>query len=247
VAAFSGLTKDKLHHAYLFEGTHATVVPEALAFVEQELSMPTRGNPDVLVLEYGTFGIDEGRFLQNLEGLRAAAGGLKIFILTFQFITREAQNAFLKLFEEPLPGTHFFLITPSAEVLLPTLRSRLEIVRHRVSNSNVQPKINGHSVSIKKGGSGSALAEKFLKVAPGKRIDVLAKIIEEKDKAAAIRFLNELETTLHHRNSNVRHRVFNEEERRTFEAIAQARGYLHDTGPSMKMLLEHVALVVPRS
>ncbi len=38
-----------------------------------------------------------------------------------------AQNRLLKLIEEPPPGVHFLFCVPSAEVLLPTVRSRAQI------------------------------------------------------------------------------------------------------------------------
>ena len=246
MADFLGLRKDALHHAYLIEGEREAVLPELLAFVENDLEMPARGNPDVLVLEYETFGIDEGRYLQGLEGLKPAVGARKIFIVAFHFITREAQNAFLKLFEEPFPGTHFFLITRSASVLLPTLRSRLQVIR-RPPPLWTPGVHNGHPVSImrKSGGrqrraAGASLAEKFLKTAPGKRIDLFKGMLEEKDKVAALAFLSDLEVALY---NSATHSVSGNT--RAFEEIQRVRGYVYDSGAMLKMLLEHLALTVP--
>ena len=54
----------------------------------------------------------------------------RLFILhDFDKATNEAQNALLKVLEEPSPRTYFVLVTPHPEILLATLRSRLsEIV-----------------------------------------------------------------------------------------------------------------------
>ena len=152
----------------------------------------------------------------------------RIFVIAFNFITHQAQNAFLKLFEEPNPGTHFFLITRSAEVLLPTLRSRLEII---------SPTFISHRVTDKRG---AGLVEKFLKTAPGKRTDLFKKVLDDKDKTAAIVFLNELEMKLHARED-----FSNPANSLVLEEILKVRSYLHDSGASMKMLLEHIALLVP--
>ncbi len=46
------------------------------------------------------------------------------FVIVAGSIEIEAQNALLKLFEEPPSHTEFFLITPHESRLLPTLRSR---------------------------------------------------------------------------------------------------------------------------
>src|SRR3989344_3089330 len=212
-----------LHHAYLLEGEHEVLVPAITSFIESRLKISTRGNPDVLVLQYNSFGIDEGRYLQGLESLHATAGTRKIFIIAFHFITREAQNAFLKLFEEPLPGTHFFLVTPSAHMLLPTLRSRLHII--------------AVAHSAKKEG---ALAEKFLKTVPAKRVELFKKILDAKDKPALLVFLNDLEAQLYQDINFTK-----APETRMFEEIQKVRRYLYDTGPLLKMLLEHLSLLVP--
>ena len=44
-------------------------------------------------------------------------------------MNRSAQNAFLKLFEEPPENVYFFILTTDASVLLPTVRSRALIIR----------------------------------------------------------------------------------------------------------------------
>ena len=211
-----------LHHAYLVEGDRDIIVPELFGFIEKELGISSRGNPDVLVFEYETFGIDEGRYIKNLESLKPVAGTRKIFIIAFHFITREAQNAFLKLFEEPNPSTHFFIITRSAEVLLPTLRSRLQVLTHFKENKS------------------SELAKAFLKAVPGKRMDLVKKMLEMKDKHSVISFLDALERELYAPGS-----LSFPGRARIFEEIQKVRGYAGDTGALLKMLLEHLALMAP--
>ena len=44
-------------------------------------------------------------------------------------MTASAQNAFLKLFEEPPQGVYFVLLCLSASMLLPTVRSRAQLLR----------------------------------------------------------------------------------------------------------------------
>jgi len=48
-----------------------------------------------------------------------------LFVIAASFITHEAQNALLKLFEEPPVDTAFVLVVPPAFQLLPTLQSRI--------------------------------------------------------------------------------------------------------------------------
>jgi len=44
-------------------------------------------------------------------------------------MTEQAQNALLKSLEEPPPTSHVFLVTPSPQTLLPTIRSRCQTLR----------------------------------------------------------------------------------------------------------------------
>lgn len=51
-----------------------------------------------------------------------------VFLVEVQQVAIEAQHALLKLFEEPPAHARFILATPHPEALLPTLRSRLQVV-----------------------------------------------------------------------------------------------------------------------
>lgn len=54
------------------------------------------------------------------------SGDRVIIIDNADRMTRSAQNAFLKMLEEPVPKTHFILTTHSPQNLLPTVRSRCQ-------------------------------------------------------------------------------------------------------------------------
>lgn len=69
--------------------------------------------------------IDQIRELYNLT---RTGGLLAIIIKDAQQMGIEAQNAFLKLLEEPPQNTHFILTAHNADSLLPTIRSRLQII-----------------------------------------------------------------------------------------------------------------------
>ncbi|MCP3902702.1 MAG: AAA family ATPase [Planctomycetes bacterium] len=60
----------------------------------------------------------------------AALGHNKVFIIDeAELIDQYGQNALLKTLEEPPPQTFIFLVTDRAERLLPTIRSRCQLVR----------------------------------------------------------------------------------------------------------------------
>ena len=208
-------------------------MPELKILISRELGIVTTSNPDFWVGEFDTFGIDDSRAIKELQSRRPFAGERKIFVLCVHFFTREAQNSLLKVFEEPTAHTHFFIITPNTESLLPTLKSRLFLITpHR------------HQESQESSGNDEAFsATDFLKRSRAKRLELLKDIIESKDKNRAILFLNELEHALY--QVSAKGGPMTKDVRETFTEIGTYRSYLNDRSPSIKMLLEHIALTAP--
>ena len=134
----------------------------------------------------------------------------------------EAQNALLKMFEEPAIDTHFFLILPDAGVLIKTLASRFHYI-------------------AAPGEPESKDAKKFVLLSKRERIDFLKELLAEDEeevesgRSKAAKFLNELETFLHAKG---------ERNVGLFEQIFKARKYLRQPGSSTKNLLESVALML---
>ncbi len=54
-----------------------------------------------------------------------------IIVVDAHLLNAQATNALLKIVEEPPPGTHFLFLTPEVSQLLPTLRSRVQVIRLR--------------------------------------------------------------------------------------------------------------------
>lgn len=90
------------------------------------------------------------------------------FVIVAGSVELEAQNALLKLFEEPPSHTEFFLLTPHESRLLPTLRSRFVDVNRSTE-------------------AGNELAEKFLKLDYKDRLEYIA--AEQKKKTDSLRRL----------------------------------------------------------
>lgn len=70
------------------------------------------------------FGIDEARALVS-RSIQSGFSGARSFVIFAEKMTIEAQNALLKLFEDPPANVTFYLVVPDDSILLPTLRSRL--------------------------------------------------------------------------------------------------------------------------
>ncbi len=219
-----------LHHAYAFQGEKALILPKLLDFLTKAVGLAIKNNPDFSYQEYETFTIDDARGLQERHGRRAIAGK-KIFIISTRFITSEAQNALLKIFEEPSQGTHFFLIMPNTEVLIPTLRSRLVLIDSSDTGSNSDQQ---------------TFVLKFLNANSAERLILLKKMIEEKDKGQAIDFVTALEQALAPRLKKIAKAELAEEAEALTEVLL-VKKYLHDRAPSIKLLLEHLCLSVTMS
>ncbi|PIT96913.1 hypothetical protein COT82_00585 [Candidatus Campbellbacteria bacterium CG10_big_fil_rev_8_21_14_0_10_35_52] len=216
----------KLHHIYALEGDKKTTISVLFNFFENDLKIKTYANPDFYFNNFISFGIDDARELQTQSFRKAVSGELRVFVITFSLITSEAQNALLKLFEEPPRGTHFFIITTSLEIFLPTIKSRF------------------HTLKLEKNdGDNKFISDKFIRLSKPERIKFLEDIIENKDKERALEFLNDLEITLY---KNWRKNYSENQNKYTglFEMIQKYRGYIRGRAPSVKMILESIALSV---
>ncbi|MDB5259573.1 MAG: polymerase subunit delta, polymerase subunit delta protein [Candidatus Taylorbacteria bacterium] len=223
-----------LYHAYCIPGRGGDILPGLKAFLEKELGLATVGNPDFRHISVESFGIDDSRRVKEMHTtLPLAEGGRKVFIIETNAVTNEAQNSLLKILEEPQSGTHFFIIVPTAEMFLPTIRSRVMIIRD----------VGGNQASSRN--EGGIRAEAFLAMPMKDRIafvdDLAADISDEKAaKQDAVCFLNDLESLL---SRNIAE-LDTAAKRQSVEAVIRARDYIRDRSPSVKQLLEYVALSV---
>ena len=100
------------------------------SWLEESQGVPVAGNPNVIINKTVRFSIEMARTLRDLQSKTSMGqGNRNIFIVVFDSITREAQNALLKSIEEPTGDTLFLFITATDETLLPTIRSRVQILR----------------------------------------------------------------------------------------------------------------------
>jgi hypothetical protein len=85
---------------------------------------------------YDKVGIDEVRLITAQASLRPTKGDEYVFVVNSLFVTHEAQNALLKLFEEPPAGLSFHLVLPESVRLLPTLMSRVGQEIHQATSTD---------------------------------------------------------------------------------------------------------------
>lgn len=93
-------------------------------------------HPDLLWIERGAgdtrVRIGQIRALQSALRLRVAEGDRRVAVIAdAEWLNAEAQNALLRLLEEPPPGTLLVLVARSSAGLLATVRSRCQRVNFR--------------------------------------------------------------------------------------------------------------------
>ncbi|MFA5931894.1 MAG: hypothetical protein WC793_00750 [Candidatus Paceibacterota bacterium] len=245
------LDKNNLHHAYLIEGVSDVVSLEIIEFLKS-LGIDTVGNPDFVHIQLDSFKIEDARNLKSYANQKSFSSGKKVFIVSANSFLLEAQNSLLKMFEEPIQDTHFFLIVPDANALLRTLVSRFYLIS---------------SFSSEKGDTKEA--EKFIMMPLRDRIEFIKELIaapDEEDeegneiivlnssRAKALKFLNELEVSLHNKFVNDFSILLHPSDgtfhvqnnlQTCFQHIFKVRELLRMPGSSTKSLMESLTLIIP--
>ena len=173
---------------------------------------------------------------------RSFIAGKKIFIISANSFLLEAQNTLLKIFEEPIEDTHFFVTVPNIDSLLKTLISRFYVIR-------TKPELEEESKE----------AENFLKMSIGDRIDFIKNLISTQDedgeesesglamfdtaRLKALKFLNALEYVIHQKLFISRKKSY--ENVYFFDQIFKVREFINQPGSSSKSLMESLAISIP--
>ncbi|MHB1316246.1 MAG: hypothetical protein ACYCZW_00100 [Minisyncoccota bacterium] len=220
MSIFLSLQKNNLHHAYVCVGDVDSIQSDFEDFLSEHLLFPIVGNPDYRVFEDATLSINTARLIGIFQSQKNLSGERQIFVIKTGYIGEEAQNALLKIFEEPTQNTHFFVFLPQ-DTLLPTLRSRVQVL-HQYNNEKIKTS--------------------FLKLSLPERLSYIKKITEDisdekKTKQHAIDLINQIEQELY-QGGGV------EKYSQELALCEKARTALFARGSMTKMILENVALSV---
>lgn len=223
-----------MSHAYVLEGGRESGIATARAHAEVSLNLRGEHHPDVVVLTYGLFSVDDAREVARFASSSPISGDVKMVAIAATRIFHEAQNALLKLFEEPPQGVTMMLIVPSLGQLLPTLRSRVQVL------------------SVVEGGHTSAQA--FLALDAPAREKFLNGIIDktksDKDevkqeaRGAFLTLVEDLARELYerHRGGNASETLI-----ATLADIDTFIPILHERSAPLKLIAEHLLLVLPEA
>lgn len=187
-----------------------------------------------------SIGIDEIRKLKAAL-TRKAFGGKKrlVVIKRIDKATLQAQNALLKLLEEPPEKTHFLLTANNLDKVIKTIASRAEIIRtsHQLSRKDKS--------ETKKEDIGREIYLKIRKASPGKRI-ILAQN-QAKSREEAKKTLECLKSYLHaqlHAKNNKDYSL--KEIKSSLSKIISAFDFL-ERNVNYKLTLDILFLGLPKS
>lgn len=223
------------HHAYLVTGDIEDGVTRALSYAERAYNISTEGNTDVTVLRHGLFSVEDARTLLNLAQRRPLAGEVNVIVIATTRFFHEAQNALLKLFEEPPTTTRLFLIVPSEGNIIPTLRSRLV-------------PLPGIALTP----TASAIAEEFIDGTAAAREKIVAKLLDraksDKDaekaaaRADAVALVEGLIRTAYAKQTEKSSPALTG----FLSDLDRFLPILHERSAPLKLIFEHILLTIPR-
>ena len=213
------ILQDLTHHATLFVHHDRKVFADNLWEELRGTSLANIFYP-ITVLD-----IDNAREL--ISWVQTPYEGEKVALLSFHTITLPAQNALLKIIEEPRSGVRFILITTNIEAIIPTLYSRLN---HVPLTESTQP--------------ADKAVVLFLTTIHSERIKLpyIASLITQtdeegrKDREGIRSFILSIVSVGHH---------YKEIQPYTEELLEMA-SYAGDPSASGKALIEYLALLLPQ-
>lgn len=183
--------RGQLGHAYIFFGDPnigKAAAARALAARIETGAWPdaevsdkdaSRGHPltDTQVFspdEKGAIGIDAARSIKTFLSEKPFVGARRTAIVDrAELMTSEAQNALLKVAEEPPESALLILVMPDPELLWPTLQSRFQKIYFQPpGRKEMQEKLRANA---------DPLAARFFKTPPASRKDFIKELTEPED------------------------------------------------------------------
>lgn len=229
---FSQLFPENLYHSYVIEGNPEEVAYLLRVYLEERGDI-NKNSPDVMLNLYDAFNIEDGHNIKEWHKNRGIDGKKKICIIGAKFINREAEQSLLKIIEEPTIDTHFFIVVPDSSLLLGTILSRVHLIKNLKSDNNFEDKIAGefHKMNSK---------DRIEKVA-----DIIKKFKDNENSGGlryyAISLVNGIERIIYEKWKND---LNNDELKFILVELKNCRSYLSTPGAAVKMILEHIALVI---
>ncbi|MDE2079025.1 MAG: hypothetical protein KGI73_01415 [Patescibacteria group bacterium] len=212
-----------LHHAYMVFGSEGNSREAVLATLEKR-GVKATGNPDVFVRLFQELLVDNVRDELLPFAALKPIGEQKYLIVSFSRANDAAQNALLKAVEEGVGSTVFFFCVEPATRILPTLRSRCVAVSAGAAAAPAEQE-----------DANAFLTEDYEERLA--RVEKMASYISKTQDRAPVRaFVGGLLTLAHEKHAPTQ----------TLRDLLDADRYLRLQGSSVKSILGHLAVSLPR-
>ena len=151
----------------------------------------------------------------------------KTVLISFHTATLPAQNAMLKVLEEPKEKVSFIVVTGNKEGLLPTVLSRL----HEIKNEGSRTEDN-------------EMAEKFFSTKPTDRMKLkeVVNVLNEEDEMGR----KNRESLKKFISTLVKFSKSNNLESEKLKKLLEMENYASDPSAPGKMILEYLSLLLPK-
>ena len=130
--------KEKLFHFYIISGDLKKNRESLESFLGEDLNFSFKNDDNFFHYKTNRLSIGESRDIKKKNYIKNNQNELRVFLIETGAIDGEAQNALLKVFEEPQRGTVFFLLLPEVDNILNTIKSRARILRGFEGDSFVE-------------------------------------------------------------------------------------------------------------
>lgn len=204
--------------------------------LQKDLGFNVKANPDFLMIENESFGIDDARNFGKWAIGKPLIGESKVSFIITKSITHEAQNALLKILEEPSLGTYIFIKLESQGGLLPTFLSRVKIL-------NIEDKDFENDILNKDENKNNAY--KFLHADIKNKFSLIQSLSKKTDKNDMKELIKDLEEVAYkEKTSALSGRQAGMISLNQMRNILKAKIFATSRGSSPKMLLEWLSCVV---
>jgi DNA polymerase III delta prime subunit len=214
---------DQLSHTTIITGSVQKNLALVQAFlIDQGISVT--GNPDVIIFQGEQLLMNDASTIMQFMHQKKTSD-IRCIILAYHSLATDVQNRLLKTFEEPHPGTYFFLIIPDVKKILPTILSRAQVMI-----GEQEP----HASRLN--------TETFLKQSIKERFDTIESITKNKKDEE-----NLLKSEIHGFCDHLENYLWNKNNRdeQLFTDIRMVRNYAGIRGASHRVLLDFLAVRCP--
>lgn len=237
------------HHAFYYAGDSEKGVEQALSYAQSALGLAGAHDPDISIHRFGLFSVEDARKISDVVYRAPTQGSRKLIVIVAPRMFEQAQNALLKIFEEPPHGVTLVLVIPSHGILLPTLLSRLQSL-------SLSPSVcNGSLKEEPKNASVDSFTQQFIAADPKERAKLIAKLVdlsksdnEETKQAARISSITFIENLIRYFYASREKADSIGDKARLTRFLSDLNRFMplmHARSAPLKLIFEHILIVFP--